>query len=189
MSIRLILLILVAAGLAIGFAMKSSAPPTMQTEAAELAFDTDDGRTLDEIREEQRTLAERPLPGEEPPVEPEFAVAVSVDPTGKKNRLLLDVTEEHGYYVESFRIGVWYKPTPDTTLQESPWRSETFVDLYLKSNETLRVCMDLVPAEANKFGGHLGSAENWEGKVLWHNRSREKNPAELPRLAEAYDCD
>jgi len=189
MSIRLVLLVVIAAALAVGFAMKSSAPPPAPTEAADVSYDTDDGRTLDEIREEQRTLAERPLPGEEPPVEPEFAVAVSVDPTGKKNRLLLDVTEAHGYYVETFRIGVWYKPTPETTLENAPWKAETFVDVYLKSNETLRVCMDVVPAEINRFGGHLGREENWEAVVLWHNRSRERNPEHLPRLAEAYTCE
>ena len=137
----------------------------------------------------QKALSERDLPGREPAEEPEFFINVTVDPTGRKNRLFLDVSEAHGYYVETFRFVVWYKPTPATTLGESPLRIEDFKDVYLAANETLRVCVDLVPSDLAKTNGDMGADENWDAVIVRHGRAREQNPDPLPILADAFDCD
>lgn len=190
MSTRLILLVLVAAGLAIGVGVKFSAPPNVSAEVDEdQLFAGKSGVPFDVVAQTQKALADRPLPGSEPPVPPEFILDVSVDPTGKKNRLYIDVTEVHGYYVETFRFGLYYKLTPDMSYEESPLTVDHFVDTFVPANDTLRVCMDFVPAELNRAEGVMGTDENWGAVVLFHGRAREKNPEPLPLLANAFDCD
>ncbi len=189
MSKRLILMVLVAGALAVTFAMKSSAPP--QTEAApgdDQMLAGERGVTLEQYRKLQTPLDKRALPGREPEEEPEFVVDVSVDPTGRKHRAFIDISEVHGFYVETFRIGLFFKPSPDTTLEDSPIKIDHFADQYIPANGTLRTCVDVVPSELNKAGGVMGADENWDAVVLSHGRVREANPDPMPVQADAFDC-
>lgn len=190
MSTRLILLIVVAGGLAIAFAVKSSSPPSAEAEAdSATKLDGAAGVSLEEYRLLQTALADRPLAGSEPEVPPEFVLDVSVDRTGRKNRIYVDISEVHGYYVETFRLLLYYKPTPDTTVDDSPLKIDHFVDRFLPANETLRVCFDVVPAELGRIGGALGGDDNWGAVVVSYNRARAQNPDPLPKLPNAFDCD
>lgn len=120
-------------------------------------------------------LWERPLPGEEPAIPPIMHGKVRVDPNGK--RLFIDITEEHGYYAETFNVGVWKKATPDQVLS-------LHFDKYLKANETLTVSIYLNPFEITNYaGGSLGTDEDWEASVTCR-RARVKNPDQFPPQAE-----
>jgi hypothetical protein len=191
MTVRLIILVVVAGFLAVAFAMKSSAPPIEPSEAdfGEELVALKDGTTIEQVREMQLPLGDRFLPGEEPDVPPEFDVRVSVERTGRKFRLFLDISERHGYYVETFRVIAWYKPTPDTTEHESPIVIEDFKEVYLPANDTVRVCLDAVPSEVGKIpDGDLGTDANWGADVIFYGRARTQNPQPLPLLADAFDC-
>ena len=186
MSARLMILVVAAGTLAVAFAVRSSSPPYqgVRVEAdQELAGDV--GRSVHDYRVLQTPLSKRPLAGREPENEPEFLINVSVDPTGRKNRAYIDISEVHGYYVETFKLGLMYKATETESIQ----LIEHFVDRYLPADDTLRICVDLVPLELNKVGGIMGHDEDWDAVVLSHGRVRETNPDPLPELAEAFDCD
>ena len=185
MSIRLVILLVLVVCLAVAFAVRSSAPPPAPT-AAEL----DSGLTpeeLNEIRIQQTPIVERELAGSKPEVPPEFFVYVRVDPTGKKNRLYLDVTEAHGYYVEGLTLDVWFSPGGAET---GPGRSGVFthyINKYLKANETLVDCMDLVRPEIERIGGDMGVDADWAADVVRYGRARVANPDPLPIPADDVD--
>lgn len=183
MSMRLVILVVVAGALAVAFAMRSSAPPEPPDK-----FDTGlSDQELRLVREKQTMLLNRPLPGREPEVPPEFNVEVVVDPTGTKNRLYFYITEAHGYYVEDFALLVWFN---STGFEAGPENSRTFqhyVNKYLKANDTLVDCMELVKPELDSLGGDIGTDRNWGAEVTSHGRAREKNPDPLPIPADDFD--
>lgn len=187
MSARLLILIVLAGGLAVYFAVGKNTAPTV----IEPTTDDDDGMTKEELaqkRIEQTELCRRPLPGKEPAEPPNLAVTVEVDQTSGKNRLFFNVSESHGYYVETFRIQVWYKREGVTGPENSPLRWTLYVDNYLKANETFRTCAEVVPAELSLVGGDIGSTRNWDAKIVWHCRAREKNPDPLPIVTDMDRC-
>jgi len=189
MKARLLILIVLAGGLAVYFAVGKNRAPTVVDTAAEDG--NGDGLSPDEIkdiRERQKELCKRPLPGVEPPDPPNLAVTVEVDPTGKKNRLYFNVSESHGYYVETFRIQAWYKREGVTGPEDSPLTVDHYVDNYLKANETFRTCAEVVPAELSRVGGDMGTTQNWDAKIIWHCRARAKNPDPLPFVTDMDRC-
>ena len=177
MSIRLIILLLAAGGLAVGFAMKVSSPQEVIEEPE--VFEPDPCQT---------PLANRTLVGKEPETEPVFDVQVEVDHSTNKNRLVFNVSELHGYYVESIRILYWYRTRPDMTPEESPLRLEHYMDKYISSNEVLRECIELVPAEMRHIDGDIGEAENGAAEVTDYNRARLVNPDNLPGRC-GFECE
>lgn len=134
-------------------------------------------------------LCDRDLPGEEPAEEPEFNIQVAVNATSGKNRLDFWINETHGYYVESFSVVFWYKEDPDMDLDDAPLRVNEYFENYLLANDTLKDCLDIVPAELRHVGGGLGTTENWGAEVLWYCRARLENPDEIPVLIKAGVCD
>lgn len=189
MGARLIILVVVAGALAVYFAVaKNREPVTIELE--ELPEEGPSADELAKIREVQQILTDRPLPGREPAAIPDVAVSVEVDRTSGKNRLFFNITEAHGYYVESFRVGVWYKPSGrDIDPEDSPLHFEVYVNDYVKVNDTLRTCAEVVPAELSRVGGDMGTSANWDAEIGWHGRAREKDPDPLPPLARATSCD
>ncbi len=187
MKARLLILIALAAGLAVYFAVaKNRAPVVTQSEIVE-----DGDMTEDEIkakREEQSEVCTRPLPGKEPSIPPELAVTVEVDRSSGKNRLVFHVTEKHGYYVETFRIQAWYKRPGVTAPEDSPFPWSLYVDNYLKANETFRICGDITQVELSRIGGDMGTSENWDARITWHCRAREKNPDQFPVVTQMDRC-
>ena len=188
MSPRLIILIVVAAGFAVFLALRMSAPSKPEQQVA-----LDDGVTDAErqkLREAQTPLWQRKLAGKEPDVPPDLAIRVEVDPTGKKNRLHYYITEAHGYYVETFEIEFYYKPTPDTTSENSPLTiTHRAENEYLKAKDTLASCFDVVPAELADVGGSIGTSKNWGAEIVSHGRARMQNPDPLPVLEKVAKCD
>ena len=187
MSARLLILIVLAGGLAVYFAVaKNQAPAVVETAA-----ENDDWMTqeeVDRVREEGIEVCRRPLPGKEPVVPPDLAVTVEVDRISGKNRLFYNITESHGYYVETFRIQVWYKREGVTGPENSPLRWTLYVDNFLKANETFRTCAEVVNAELSRVGGDMGMTQNWDAKIIWHCRAREKNPDPLPPVTDMDRC-
>lgn len=184
MKIRLILLLVVFAGLAVALAAKVAKPPAPSTQPV-----PDDEVSPAVTKPDQKSLSERELPGKEMKKEAEVSVRVSVDPTPNKNRLLFELTEAHGYYVETFSVLVWYKSTPDMEREDAPWGTDIFFDKYIPPNGTLTFCAPLVPAELGKVGGEMGTSENWGAEVRWIGRARTKEeaPNPLPKLAVASE--
>lgn len=126
-------------------------------------------------------LAEMPLPGREPPETPEFDVEVRVGPWKRKHRLYFDITEKHGYYVETLRIRFWRVVTDPLTGTEQKYHPiEEYLNVYLEEDETLTHFFELVPAELRAFGGDIGKTGEWHAVVTWYHRARETNPVPLP---------
>ena len=187
MSARLLILIVLAGGLAVYFAVgKNRAPAVVEADAENADLMTEEER--DRIDQEKLELSKRPLPGKEPMEPPDLAVTVEVDRTSGKNRLYFNITESHGYYVETFRINVWYKREGVTGPENSPLHFTVYKDEYLKANETFRTCAEVVPAELVLVGGDIGTTENWDADIIYHGRSREKNPDSLPIITDMGRC-
>ena len=126
-------------------------------------------------------LSEMPLPGREPPETPEFAVEVRVESSDRKNRLYFDITEAHGYYVETLRIQFWRVVTDPVTGAERKYRPlEEYLNVYIKEDETLTHFFELVPAELVLFGGSIGKTGEWHAVITMYDRARETNPVPLP---------
>lgn len=194
MSARLLILVAIAVGLAVAFAMKKpAAPPSPATSEVEKEDDTeillDPGQSKQDAEESKKRLTERPLPGEEPQIPPELDIRVEVDTSRGKNRLFFYITEKHGYYVEVFDIDFWYKDS-DKVIgpKNSPYTFGHHLEKYLKANETMKDCIEVVSAELARVGGDIGTSVNWDARVHYHGRAREKNPEKLPVLATMETC-
>ena len=187
MSARLLILIVLAGGLAVYFAVAKNQAPTV----VETITEDDDSMTkqeLERVRNEGIEIIKRPLPGKEPAEPPNLAVSVEVDRTSGKNRLFFNITESHGYYVETFRIQFWYKREGVTGPDDSPLTFTVYKDDFLKANETYRTCAEVVPAELSRVGGDMGTTQNWDAEIVFHGRAREKNPDPLPIVTNMDRC-
>ena len=62
---------------------------------------------------------------------------------------------------------------------------------YLKSNDTLVDCMEVVPAELGDIGGDIGETSNWDAEIVtWMaERVRESDPDPFPLIYESDRCD
>lgn len=192
MQVRLILLLVVLVGLGVGVAIKFTGAKKVganETSTEDLGTTLDsNGESLELVREKQKPLGLRELPGEEPSEPPQLSIRAYPDKSSGKNRIMFEITEARGYYVESFDVVLWYKSTPDMTLKDSPLPLPKVVENFVKANETLVDCMEVVPTELSRVKGDLGTEENWGAMIQRHGRARAKNPEPLPPLAEAYDC-
>lgn len=182
MKPRLILLIVAAAGLAVAFAMRSVSPPSAGGAVS------GDNPALQEIRDQGRMIWQFDLPGEEPDEEAEFVVGVRVDTSTGKNRLVLEVTEVHGYYVEYLVADIWYVGGKASDDSGSGPAVTHHLNRYLKANETLVECLELVPRELSKVGGSIGSSEDWSAEITRHARSRAANPESFPPVGGEDRC-
>ena len=184
MTIRLIILVVVAGVLAVMFAVRSTAPPAEEPAEQQNSFlASDEGKSREQVAQEQQTLLQRVLPGEEPPEPADLSVLVEVDPTGRKNRLYLYITEAHGYYVEDFTVMIWHKGDGDLTEpQDSALQVIHTINKFLKANETLMDCLELVKPELANVGGDIGQTGDWEARVRRYGRARAENPVEFPPL-------
>jgi hypothetical protein len=181
MNPRLLILIVVAAGMAIYFAaVRGGAKPNDNELKSLESASTPFQGTLDTLK----------LAGSEPAEKPDVAVQVEVDRSKGKNRLFFTISEAHGFYVEQFRVRFWYVKAGVTGPEDSPVNVTQFFDRYLPAKGTLRVCMELVSAELVKVNGDMGDTSNWKAEIFWHGRARAKNPDPMPpRTDIATSCD
>jgi hypothetical protein len=186
MGPRFLILLVVVAGMAVFLATRTAAPPVDNSPIQDAVLDPKE-RSGPALEIQKKMLCERELPGEQ--VEAAPTVQVEVDPTGKKNRLFFFVTEPNGYYVDGLSIRFYYKPTPDTTLEDSPFQWVEIINKYVKANEPLKSCLEVVSAELRFINGNIGRSENWAAEVVHYCHARTKNPEPLPELAEAMSCD
>ncbi len=181
MNARILLLIVAAGGLAIYVAVRPQANPNDPAEEA-VSPEILANRTCDVL------LWRRELPGDDPEVEPAVHVTVSVVEGVGKNQLAFDFTETHGFYVETFEVDFWYKPTPDTEKNDSRLQLHYFFDDFLKANETKRLCLEVVPPELKRVGGDMGTSENWGVELTRYGRARTTDPAVLPCQNKDDNC-
>ncbi len=189
MNIRLIILVVVAAALAIAFAMRSAAPPGDENDDMATFLAGPEGKTPEQTAAEQEMVWKQPLPGEEPEEEADLDLRVTVDTSGGKNRLRLYITESHGYYVDSFDLNVWYIGGDATGEDDSPLVISHKINNYLAANQTLSDCLELVPAELGEIGNDIGTDADWAGEVVSYIRARAEDPATFPKLTEMPRCD
>ncbi len=184
MNARLLILILLAAGLAIGFVVMRSSEPTKVAQVED--GPTDDGPIAVGVNTDLRSdllFTRTPPPGDTPAEDPEFVVDVRVDSVSGKNQLLFDIIETHGYYVESLRVRFWRNVVNEQTgAVEKLEKVAPFpIDHYIKARETLTWTVGLAPAEIDKFGGDMGEDDDWGAEVDEWNIVRAENPNPLPK--------
>ena len=180
MGARLIVLIVLGAGLAVYYGTRTPVAPDAHVKIQE--FDSDKP-------EPGQMLWHYDLPGEQPAEPPDLELSLSIDPADGKNRIYFTISEAHDYYVESFVLEFWYLTDPDTEFHESPIQIEQPVDLYVKAGEVLEYCTDVVFAELDLIGGEMGTIDNWAGRITGRGstRYRSANPPEL-RREEVSGC-
>ena len=183
MKPRMMILLVIAAGLGVYFATKAAAPPPENTPSTDGTPEERATRAITQTPLEQRELA-----GESPAEEPDLSIRLEVDPAGKKNRLFYYISESHGYYVETFTIDVYHVSEPGGEPDEEPILSQ-YINDFLEANETLKGCFELVPSELKKADGGMGTSENWYAEISRHGRHRAENPEPLPPLANVNKCD
>lgn len=188
---RLLILVVAAGALAVYFAVGRAGPPPETKGPGKDFLSGMDNKDAKEVAEVQAPLWKRDLPPGEAPEEPaELHVNVTVDRASGKNRLRIEISEAHGYYVQHFRLRIWY--TDGGTIEdpdESPHSFISVVDRYLKTNDTLVWCAELNPAELDEVGGSIGTDEDWAAEVVFHDeRVRLENPDPLPELADSGAC-
>ncbi|MBI4719308.1 MAG: hypothetical protein HY763_16045 [Planctomycetes bacterium] len=194
MSARLVILIVVAAALAVFFAVrKPAAPPSAAAVDDDALVESPEARADRELADIVNTPLHRrgPLPGEDPNPPPELDVKVEVDTSGGKNRLVLYISEKHGYYVEWFSIDFWHvaNEAQRTDPKGTPFFTNYVLDRYLKANETLRDCIEIVDAELLRTKTKtIGTADDWAARISKYGRARAKNPDPLPIVNTVERC-
>ncbi len=187
MRARLLILLGMAGILAVVAAIKVSNPSkavTLEDDGPKLT--AEEQERLDIVKS---SLASRDLPGEEPPEKPDFQVQVEVNQSSGKNRLDFWVTETHGYFVETLKLEIWYKEKPGMEFEDSPLNLEQHFESFITAGETLKLCMELVPAELRHVDDGMGASENWAARVRYYHRARAENPDPLPLLTKNTRCD
>lgn len=187
MNARLMLLLVLAVGLAVYFAVRTPSTPAAGSDEGQ-TFAAEGGLTQEQVREMQTPLRKRPLAGPTPNVEPDLSIRVEVDPSGKKNRIYYYITESNGFYVEEFQIDFYFKPEPNAEKQDSALIIPLVVQNYLIAGETFEGCTEVVAAEMDRIQGDMGSDENWAAEITSHGRYRARNPEKLPLLPEVAKC-
>lgn len=173
-SARLLILVAVAAGLGAAFAVKTSAPPSEVEERA----------NEEPPKENFMEISQYPLLGEEPPESPEFDIQFDIDTSTIKNRVILYITEAHGYYVESIVLRFWWKgDDPDLEQDDSIYSFVYRMNNYIKANETFKDCFDLSAPEVRAVGGDVRDVESWGVSLESHHRAREQNPDKFPPVS------
>lgn len=184
MSPRLLILIVLAGGMAIYLATRTTAP----AEETLVGIEGPNGKIEISI-EAMVPVWNQPLAGEEPSERAEFDVRVEVDPSGRKTRLFFYITEEHGYYVESPNLTLWHVAEPGLELDDTNLRVPYIINDFIRANETYKGCVDVVPAELANVGDDIGTDQNWAAHVESWGRTRLENPDPFPTVVHAMSCE
>ena len=179
MSARTIILLVLAAGMAVFLALRSSAPPT----PPEPPLPVNDNDNTSGLLWTLEGPCEPPC--EEPDIPPEFDIQTEIDTSSGKNRLVLYVTEAHGFYVNTMYLRIWFHEAGEVIDQEdSPHSFQHFVNNYVKAGETLKYCIELTDPEIAAAGGDIGTGDNWSAEVEEWSHVRAKNRDPLLEVEE-----
>jgi hypothetical protein len=182
MKPRLIILIVVLVVVAVVAAVKRTSQPK---ETNEVTKARDLAPTVEGQSGFKKALHQISVPGDEPPEEPSFDVDIKVDQTEGKQRLRFYITEEHGYFVETLRMNLYYLPD-EAEQDEAIFVTELFINKYLRANDTLEYHTELTPVEMNRIGGDMGTDDNWLAEIIYYHAVREEDP---PPSWEGYETD
>ena len=184
MSPRLIILIVLAGGLAVYLATRTSAPA--EETLVGIEGPDDDIETSVKARV---PVWNQPLDGKEPSERAEFDVRVEVDPSGRKTRLFYYITEKHGYYVEAPKLRLWHVAAPGLELEDSDLKITRIINDFMRANETYKGCVDVTPTELMRIGNDFGTDKNWMAHVESWGRTRLENPDPFPAVVHAMSCE
>lgn len=176
MTARLVFLVVIAGALAVFLATRTTGD--LQGEVVSTG-----------PRPVTAMIRDQAIDGEEPVEPAEFEIQIEVDRSSGKNRLLLLITEEHGYYADSLQVVVWNTTVEDGTQLSYDSPITHFINKFVPANETLVDCIEVVPAELTPIGGDIGESADWEGEVLNYGRARVVNPNPLPVVVGTSACD
>jgi hypothetical protein len=172
MKPRLVILIVVLVVVAVVAGVKMTSQPE---ETDEVTKAKNLAPTVDGQPGIKKPLDQIPLPGNEPPEEPSFDVDVKVDLAEGRHRLRFYITEEHGYFVETLRMNLYYLPD-EAEQDEAMFITELFINRYLRANDTLEYYTELTPVEMNMIGEDMGTDDNWLAEIIYHHAAREQDP-------------
>ncbi len=128
-----------------------------------------------------------PPPGDEPEERPVFDVRIEVDKSTPKNRVVLYISETHGYYVECPIIELWWHEAGNETGPEDlpePYPIQYDINNVILANQTFKDCIEITNPELEPVGGDIGTDDNWSGRVIGYSHARLKNmdpPRVLPK--------
>lgn len=176
MTARLVFLVVIAGALAVFFATRTTGD--LQGEVLSTG-----------PRPVTAMIRDQSIGGEEPTEPAEFEIEIQVDRASGKNRLLLLITEVHGYYADSLEAVVWNTTVEDDAQLSYDNPVTHFINKFVPANETLVDCIEIVPAELAHVGGDIGESADWEGEVLKYGRARVANPHPLPVVVGTSTCD
>lgn len=177
MTARLVFLVVIAGALAVFFATRTTGD--LQNEVLTTA---EDGTVYELIRDQV-------IGGAEPDEPAEFDLQIEVDRVSGKNRLLLLITERHGYYAYTLKIEIWNRRAAEGAALSESNPLTHYANKYVRANETLVDCIEIVPAELFHIGGHIGESADWEGEVVGYDRARVVNPDPLPVVLGTSPCE
>jgi hypothetical protein len=180
MGARLIILIVLGAGLAMFYALR---PPAAENAGIKEQDPTGEAAEIGKM-----------LWRNDPPncpkanIEPDLSLSWSVDPLDGKNRIYIELSESHEFYVQSFVLEFWYMPDAATECEDSPLCINVPLDVYIKAGEFYEGCADINDAELREIGGDMGNTDNWGGNIVDYSMTRActENPPEL--LREDWDA-
>lgn len=189
MTVRLLILLMLAGGLAAYLVTRATAPPAPTCH--EQAFlPGDDDLTLEQIRSKaQGNLSDYDFDCDAPPEPPAFEFDVRVRPGDPKHRLYFDVRETHGCFVAYLNIAFFYKPEPDSSIDASPLIVPHTVPTFLVERRTLTSCIEVVDRELKMIGGQIGTSENWGAEMTSIGRACRQAPDPLPPVSDLPACE
>jgi hypothetical protein len=120
---------------------------------------------------------------------PEMSIQIRVDPTDGKNRIYFNLTEAHGYYVDTCNLTFWYAGEGDTEGgQRPPLIVQHVLNDYVEAHGRLHSCIDIPWAELQRIGGSMGRTEDWRASVEACYRACVGNPKRLPNVTTVVNC-
>ena len=185
MTARLLILLALAAGLGVYFLLSDRSVEVPDVPQEGIPFEED----LDVVRERQKMVWQQDIECvQEAPGPAEIAIQVWEDPADGKSRLYFALTEANGYYVDTINLTFWYKENENMVAEESSLVVRVPLNNFIKANEPLNDCIDVVWAELENVGGDMGTTENWGGRVDGYHRACLGDPKRMPTVTKAISC-
>ena len=115
---------------------------------------------------------------------------IEIDTSTNKSKMVLYITEIHGYYVETLDVRFWWRgDDPELEREDSTFSFVHHINNYIKANETYKECFIVTVPEVTRVHRDIGTPENWGLRVDKYHRARARNPENFPELTSlGRDC-